>query len=261
MEFREIDIAVISAALGSEKYQKAANRLKAQLLTLFNEDQIFILSTKNLEKYCPRISTLYKDYLNEKHVGFGYWTWKSELVYNFLSRHKFIMYLDIGCEFNSNYISRFMLKKLVHQTSQKGYLIQDTGIPELIITKNEVFNILNIQHEDRLSSQFSATWFLLERTQSLEFSRDWLNLTLEGIHLSDNSTGNSNPLEFIGHRNDQSLFSLAAKKLKMKPTNYKPLGGDGNLTAHLLGLPMPIWPTRNISDNSKIPNWYPFKIK
>jgi hypothetical protein len=257
--FRDLDIVVVSAALGHQKYFLAAERLKKQLSGFFVDDQILILKPSTLSKYCPATSNLYSEYMTKETIGFGYWTWKSELVFSVLKNHSYVLYLDVGCEFNANYFSRLTFKRLLDETKKNGYLIQDTGIQEKIVTKKEVVDKLAVPERYLNTPQFSATWFLIQQTGGLNFVKEWLDLTLQGINLSDESTSIENSTGFFAHRNDQSLFSLTAKRLQLSASNFHPRGGEGNLNAYLLGYPVPIWPSRNISSESKIPRWYPFK--
>lgn len=259
MDFRDLDIVVVSAALGHPKYFLAANRLRQQLSGFFGKNQILILDPSTLHEYCPETSNLYAEYMNEKTMGFGYWTWKSELVFSILKNHSCVLYIDVGCEFNANFFSKLTFKRLLNETKENGYLIQDTGIPERILTKKEVVKKLNVPEHHLNTSQFSATWFLLQQTGGLNFVKEWLDLTLQGINLSDEHTTIKNSTGFFAHRNDQSLFSLTAKRLQMNTSKFHPRGGEGNLNANLLGYSVPIWPSRNKSSESKIPRWFPFQ--
>jgi hypothetical protein len=68
------------------------------------------------------------------------------------------------------------------------------------------------------------------------------------------SLSESEHIKFIGHRSDQSAFSLITKKYGYRPSKLN-LPNGVSLKSRIRGLTEPIWISRNRTGQTIIPKW------
>lgn len=164
--------------------------------------------------------------------GYGYWIWKPLIIKEYLQslpKNSILHYCDIGSEFNiyqeTNLNLIDDLKKLCDIENMVAFdysnpTIKDEELDykilyEFQLTKRELFKFYNIGKESIIynSPQYSAgSFFLKNCSSSYEFIEEWLKPFRFSKKLVDNSVSSfKQPVEFIEHRHDQSIFSILCK--------------------------------------------------
>lgn len=236
---------LVTAAFGGQNFHESGLRVvkQAEKFELFSE--IILVNEENLYVYAPRTIDKYKEYLRTEIPGYGYFVWKPEIVNSILEMHPGcgVLYVDSGCEFHLNLISKMRLR-LMLKKARRGSFLHVLNYPEVFHTKRKVFEALNIDLKNTLSPQFQATWFMLNNEVGREISRIWVEAALLDISMIDNSRFEED-LRFVNHRHDQSIFSCSIKLLGIKPKRHKPCVRPVTLWSKINCFFHPIWSARN----------------
>lgn len=250
---------LVTAGFGNENIEKAAYRVRSQADGLDIFDKVLAFTNADLEQACPLVFAKYSDFLNEFHKGFGYMSWKSEICYRALHGHfgdfDGVIWVDAGCEIFDTPWTRIRLKRWLSQTESKGYFLFSLDTPERDFTKSRVFNEFSTLSANDVTPQIQTTWFMLHGEIGREISKRWLDATLKDISMLDLSESPGGEVStFVEHRNDQSLFSLTIKSMKIVVESYFPMPGGRNLGAQIQAITHPIWVSRNRYGVSIIPS-------
>lgn len=252
---------LITAGFGGSEMEGAAMRVKTQAQSLGLLDQVTSITTDDLAKACPLVWAKYADFLNTSHKGFGYFSWKVELIYGALHGYfgdfDGVIWVDAGCEIFNTPWTRRRLKHWMKETEKNGAFLYTLDTPEQDFTKALTFKEFPSLDPNDRSPQVQATWFMLYGQVGREITQKWLDLSLKNIALLDLSPSPSGEVAtFVEHRNEQSLLSLVTKSLRMSPLKYVPLPGGNTLASFLQAINHPIWVSRNRNPESIIPrNW------
>ena len=164
--------------------------------------------------------------------GFGCWIWKPYIVDIFsqtVPKNSIIHYLDIGYQFNINGRSRFLeylkicerynflvfqYKKSKNKFFRK---FNQFNFLENQYSKSKLWRKFNLDNKSKImrSPQYHAGCFFFKNNkQSKKFIKKW-NFYAKKINLIDNKIlKNKELIEFISHRNDQSIFSLSCIEIE-----------------------------------------------
>lgn len=208
------------------------------------------VNDENLGDFAPEIINHYSDLLNTGVPGYGYFSWKPEIVNTVMNRYPEygVAYVDAGCELNSSLIARARLNQFFNKAKNGSYF-HTLNYQEQAYTKKRVLDYFDLSETDRRSPQIQATWFLLSGAVGREISSRWLRAALFGRAMLDDSS-DIESLEFKEHRYDQSLLSCAAKSMKIQPKRHKPCYRPLTLASRLQCNLHPIWSSRNRSGQS-----------
>lgn len=181
--------------------------------------------------------------------GAGYWIWKPYIIMDALKRveeNDIIIYSDGGSvyiddidelinTFNANdeYIMAFSLRLAEKEyTKRDAFILLKADTPEYADSRQRVATYIVLKKCEK-TMNFVGQW--------LKYSQDYRIITNE-----KNKMGEDNYSGFVSHRNDQSIFSLLAKKNNLK--EYRDPSQWGNYTSK--------WPI-DIIERSKYPQiWY-----
>ena len=149
--------------------------------------------------------------------GFGYWIWKSYLVFEILkliNNNDILVYADAGCTMNMFAIHRFNQYLNIVNSSQYGILSFELDVLEKTYTKMDLFEYLGLNTDKFLNSkQIIATTFILKKcNHTINLINEWYNTACIYNLIDDSPSILKNDDSFIEHRHDQSIFSLIAKK-------------------------------------------------
>ena len=249
--------AFVTAAFGDREMIQAGIRLsnQAKSFGLFNE--IYSFTESDLEVWAPCTKFKYQEFLNKDHKGFGYFSWKPELVMNVLRsdlNFEGVLWADAGCELFYSPWTKKRLIQLLEKASTEGYVSYTLNTPEYRYTKSDLFDYFKTNEQDRQSSQFQATFFSLSGSKGREIAEIWFEASISGIKNLDLSTSsNGESKEFVEHRFDQSTFSLSLKSLGLKPNICAPSGGITTIGSAFRSFFHPVWTCRNRTGISEIP--------
>jgi len=247
---------IVTAGLGSSDYLSAANRIKIQA-ERGGFKNIFLATNENIQESCPRIEARYPNIFNAKNPGFGFWTYKPELLLNEFSKRPHmksgVIWIDSGCELNLNFMSKIRLSLYMLVARLQGAVVFTLNIPEISFTKRKLFALF--PHIDPINSgkQIQATWFLLYGEKGRTIASKWLEIILIDKSCFDNTFDiNEEHSLFLGSRHDQSIFSLVCKDVGVIPVPLPPPSGVGGLKSRSRAYFHPIWVSRNRTGKSII---------
>ncbi len=245
-----MDWILLTASFGDSRYHDSAKRLLQQSKYIKEFSKRIHISEVNLAEFAPITKDHYRKCLSSSVTGYGYFSWKPEIVTTALKLYPNhgVAYVDAGCELNSRFFARLRLKQILNKASD-GSFFHTLNYQEREYTKGRVLDYFNLEESDRLSPQIQATWFLLKGDVGKEISKRWLDAALAGIEMLDDSIDSESP-HFIAHRHDQSLLSCAAKSMKIVPKRHKPCYRPLTLASRIQCNLHPIWSSRNRSGQS-----------
>ena len=244
----------VTAGFGLE-LEAAAARLENQAISTHYFDEVIKVTLKNFEIFCPKLLAKYPEIFNTNTKGFGYYSWKSEILCSIFEKYNqndtAIFYLDAGCEINSRKIPLLLLKKFNRSANINGFFGYKLNTDERSYTKKKVRDLFSIKNDE---FQVQATWFIVSGEKGYKLVQSWLNLILSDLTLIDSSIDEEKELpEFIEHRWDQSLLSLLVKNNHFEISDHKPPSGKGKFKSRFKALFFPIWSARNRTGKSNVP--------
>ena len=240
----------ITAGLGSPSQEGAAKRIVESARAMKMFERVDAVLTDSLAKYAPQIDSKYAEYLNSQTKGYGYFAWKSEIVWSAISGsfgdYEGVIWTDAGCEVNPNFFTRMRMRNFLRIAKARGGFFYTLNTPENNYTKSWVLRKFGINPNSENSPQIQATWFILHGEKGRSVALDWLNSSLESIEMLDISSPTPEEVpNFIEHRFDQSLLSLIVKRHGLRISRYKPAAGNTGFKSQIRAIVHPIWISRN----------------
>lgn len=171
-------------------------------------------------------------YNNNKEIlsikkGAGLWLWKPYFIKKALVEEcevgDFLFYLDAGGFFIRN------ANKIISKIKDDFFVCEVPYIEEEF-TKCETFIGMGLTDDKyKKTRQIQASFMAFRKNErTIRFVDEWLNYCTHIDLLSDNHNFENQIANFVGHRMDQSIFSLLCKKYNIKsyydPTQYGILG-------------------------------------
>lgn len=255
------NLIAVTAGVGSSSFEKAAIRVSRKLSLFPQITKSVAVTTSELVRVCPKVSETYGNYLNDQTRGFGYMTYKAEIVNNAFNGMwgpcEGVIWVDAGCEVLANPLTSMRLNYFLRHAKRHGVACFTLDTPEIKYTKRDLFNRFPNIDPLRAGPQIQTTWFALYGSKGKQISEQWLEIVLEGIGLMDLSPSISGEFpEFIENRYDQSAFSLTCKSAHVPVMRYKPASGIGSWKSKLRAFSHPFWTSRNRSGSSQIPRLF-----
>lgn len=242
----------LTASFGEKRFHDSAVRLirQAHEMNIFHE--IIHVTERELDEYAPQVKKKYGSILNSKHPGFGYYSWKPEIVETALRvfPESGVIYVDAGCELNNRSLAKLHLKWILIR-AKSGEFFHTLDYPERQYTKRSVLEYFSLKEGDASSAQFQATWFALSGSKGKFIAESWKSGVLADKTMIDDSTWVEDE-SYIEHRYDQSVLSCTLKsigiKAKMHRPCHRPLSPLSKINCYI----HPIWSARNRSGKSII---------
>ena len=214
-----MSINFITFGGGNSNYLEAGSRLcnQATKINLFNKITFFTDTfLQNDIEFWERHS----NFVIKNKKGYGYWLWKPYLIkktIETLNDGDILLYLDSGCEINSN--------KRNEMINYFGMVKTNYIITSFTFTEKNWNKMDLILHLNANSSEFIETpqrqagaqlLYVCDKTRRLV--NEWYE-TACNYHLIDDSPSIAKNCDgFREHRHDQSIFSLLTKKYNIKNT-------------------------------------------
>lgn len=156
--------------------------------------------------------------LSRRTRGYGYYCWKPQVVLQTLRAlpdGHLLVYMDAGSHLNPRGRDRMNHYLALCRDSSAGILAFQTQHIEGSWTKGDLLDYFSAREnvEITTSGQIQAGLIVVSNSPATRaFFAQWLEVFEEHINLVDDSPSQSISLEgFLGHRHDQSVFSLLAK--------------------------------------------------
>lgn len=246
-------IILITFGAGNINYHNAVNRIckQATEFNIFNKIYGF---TENDLINDHNFWNMHSTFILNNKKGFGYWLWKGYLIkkvmeYDNINENDIIIYIDCGCELNI-YGKEKLIEYIILTNIYNNLVFYLTHL-EKQYTKMDLFKYLNTSNEDIESGQIvGGIVFFKKNMKNLLFLNELNELyKVNNYHFIDDTPSiESNNIDFIEHRHDQSCFSLLIKKYKM----YKIPDETYFFPNWYNGINYPIWALRNKSGESII---------
>lgn len=259
---------------GSWQNQRAAKRLarQAEKTEIFYSCQA--MTEKSLLKNYPEFWESNKAFINENPQGFGLWKWKPFIISRKLKELNYedgLLYLDAGCQFNlkTNKAKQRLEELFTLARLNSGVFFQlpnhefnSFQFAEYKWSKPRIFEEISTDLSIQKSGQIQGgLLFLIKNDKTLNLIDMW-NYYAElenSILLRNPKLDETLPIDFVAHRNDQSILSVLLKQNEFvtipEETFWEP---DWNK----IGKDFPIWALRNKTGITRfefnfreIPDW------
>jgi hypothetical protein len=178
------------------------------------------ISCYNISKVEHKLTASDKIFINKhkKTRGYGFWLWKPLIILDFLEKNPeldFLIYLDVGCEFNVNKSSTNTLLRYLSKAQAHGFVAFSTEI-EKYWTKQSLIEYMNPDKELLDSPQIQTGILVFDTRVVREMCEKWAELMrFRNYSFLIDVPSNELNQEISGfkeHRHDQSIFSVLAKK-------------------------------------------------
>lgn len=174
-------------------------------------DKVYSFSPEDIDEefYCQ-----HQDIMDESR-GCGLWLWKPYFinkVLNMCEEGDIVFYCDSGAVFIRN------IDQLLNSMKKtEDIWVSDNPLLECCFTKKKCFELMGcVGDKYEHTNQIQATYIMFRcSAQSKQFVREWLEYCCNSEILwpeSNQCLDNNNPLQFVSHREDQSVLSLLSKK-------------------------------------------------
>jgi hypothetical protein len=209
----------VTFGAGSLGWKQASRRLASSALKLNLFSEVVTLGEGWLKSDEPQILRIIKNFrLNGNEKGFGYYVWKPALLYKMHKEFpgKDILYMDAGSQIETDLDSRKIIYELITTNNSRGLAWQLPNHVEKYWTKDELIKRLNVSSPIQESNQIQSGFIYIPAiSQRAEFVKYFYELALEnnGFYFSD-EIYNPQITGYLGHRHDQSVFSILWKQFK-----------------------------------------------
>lgn len=218
----------IFLTFADQRMYRALQRIHDQAVSMDAYDLIVLANEFSLDL---NFREQFAEYLKPEMRGFGYWSWKAQIILQTLNQMDdgdLLQYTDAGCHLNPNGRDKLDEYFSKAQNSKSGILAFQAIPPSF---HNEKVKLLDLREAkwckgdlcdslDVRSNSFimntqtigAGIIFIRKCDNSLRIISDWLDVYKKDFNLIDDSESKSeNPLGFVEHRHDQSIFSILAK--------------------------------------------------
>lgn len=221
----------ILVTFGDSRLHRSLIRFRKQADSLNFYDSIYCFNEAGLD---PDFIETFKEQLIPGSRGYGYWSWKPQIILQVLRKMEFgdiLQYTDVGCHLNTNGILRLYDYFEYADASPMGILAFQAKMPEpplkhdgrklfdqrdYMYVKGDLIDYFGVRKSPEVINSYSigATAFFIKKTkESVDFVEEWLSIVRKNFTYIDNTQSTSPNFEgFIEHRHDQAIFSMLAKK-------------------------------------------------
>jgi hypothetical protein len=243
-------IKLVTFSDGSPAFRAAGRRLVNQAdSTGWFDHPSEHWTFETLRTKVPDFYFKHHKFIREHQKGFGFWIWKPAIL-SYLLHHleddEIVLYLDSGCQLNSNEQSKLRFQQYIEICRDRDLLVMQLSddLTDAEWTKNSTLEALDPHKVFRDTNQVQATlMFAIKSEKSQQIAKKWLNHCTESKYslLVDPSSSDYQTSEFKDHRHDQSIFSLVVKSEGIVPINDETWFSPN----WEKGLNFPIWAMRN----------------
>lgn len=202
---------------GNEEYKETQELNSKTGMSVGGFDKVFSFGPNDIE------SAFKREYANILEIkrGNGLWLWKPYFINKVLNEcddGDYIFYCDSGAYFKKN------IDEIISSLREGEKIwVSDNPLIESCFTKPLCFEKMDCKCKEYMeTNQIQATYMMfINGIESRKFVNEWLNLCEDyELITPENNMYNidqHNKIQFIAHREDQSIFSLLCKKRGIKP--------------------------------------------
>jgi hypothetical protein len=223
-------VAVYFLTFASSNLKRSSKRILAQARKMNVYDHVIGYDEFSLD---PGFRAKFKDYLNFSVRGFGYWSWKPQIIRQTLSKMSegdVLQYTDAGCHLN--FSGRWRLLEYLKLTSntpngilafqakppEKPFHFDQRDLPLLtdnMWVKGDLLDYLNVRNEKQICMTptiGAGIIFIRKCPESVKIIDHWISVFHDDFSLiNDENSESLNLPGFVEHRHDQAIFSILCK--------------------------------------------------
>jgi len=220
----------IHISYANELYYKSMDLLEKTSLKLGKVDQFIRYTRKWLET-----TEFYQKnrYILNIERGNGVWCWKPKIIletFNLLENGDIVLYSDAGLRVISLLDPLFKVAQNDPNDGKVLFKVPSVGVTHKakMWTKRDCFVLTNSDEEKYWNADMTngAVSLWVKNDKNIEFLNEWQRYLRDPRVVTDdvNMCGQPNFPEFRGHRHDQSVLTILAKKYDFElfrdPTQY-----------------------------------------
>lgn len=218
--------------------QRSLDRLarQAKSLNIFNDIYMFIENDLSVD---------FREHFKEKLIpgsrGYGYWSWKPEVMLMALDRIQdgdCLLYIDAGCHLNNLGKQRLLeyfkileqeeigivAFKAIQPTEDNSSLVYDGrklfDQPNYRWIKGDLFDYFGVKDNPSVVNDqaIGATVIFVRKCdRAIRIIREWQQIIWNHFNLLDDTPSvSANLAGFIEHRHDQAIWTLVCLKYRVK---------------------------------------------
>jgi hypothetical protein len=233
---------LVTFGSGSE-WKPALSRIRKQAETSGRFGKVFSYNEKDISLTFNHVT---KEFFDLNQRGYGLWIWKPFIILNTLKMYpecQVLLYLDAGCEINSNPTSLRKLDEYIEIAKIGNGLGFELPFFEKDWTSEFVIEYMKAKKYEDSKQLAGGMFFIKNNEKSRKFLNQWIKYMLveKNALLLGNTSRIKQNLNFKEHRFDQSIFSILWKKNKFKIIQDKSYWAPD----WRAGRAFPIWSTRS----------------
>ena len=252
----------------SSDLENSLYRITKEAKNLNFYDYIFSYTENDLD---ANFKIIFNEYLKFGTRGFGYWSWKPQIILQVLDKMNegdILQYSDVGCHLNTKGLDRLSQYFEITKKTESGILAFQNKLPEFPLQYDgrkmfnfydyqylkgdliDYFNIRKCEQVLKTHTIGAGIIFIRKCDASIEIIKKWLNTIKFDFHLIDDTKSKSpNSEGFIEHRHDQAIFSILCKLNNVETLSayeyYYPSKENLNIPDWSMLTNFPIWAKRD----------------
>lgn len=218
----------IFLTFADKRLQRSLDRIANQAETMGCYDTIITATEYDLDE---EFRIRFSDKLRPEVRGFGYWSWKPQIILQTLEamdEGDLLQYSDVGCWLNPAGKKRLQEYFELVSNEPSGVLafqVKNTfgdpsldrfSLPEYLWTKGDLFDYFAVRKKEAIThtEQIGAGVIFIKKCDtSRSLLHEWLQVFEDDFSLTNDSPSHSpNFKGFKEHRHDQSIFGILCKK-------------------------------------------------
>lgn len=152
--------------------------------------------------------------------GAGLWLWKPYIILKTLNEMNYGDYV-FYCDSGAYYVDKVQYLVDCLESNNEEIMLYELPLLEKQFTKAEMFKFLNCEDNSfKDKNQILATYILVKKSEyTMKFFNEFLNICCDEKCISYKAFNLEvkNDVDFISHREDQSILSILSAKYKIKP--------------------------------------------
>ncbi len=244
-----LHLLTFAGEIQPRKYTFAALNL-AKLASKFNVFDTIHIYTQDTLLYYPEFYSNHLNFIRQNSRGFGYWIWKSFIIWKHLETLKegdILLYLDSCTYLNVEAKDKFLEYIEIVKKNKDGNLFFE--YPNIISHWCKMDTIMALGAEELLNSKevVPGVLFTTANEKNIRFFKFIYEISCDYHLIDDSPSKHPNVPEFHEHRHDQSIFSILTRLYMPDSISSNPNSDDINFYQRdELRIKYPIWIQSNM---------------
>jgi hypothetical protein len=225
-------------SFADSRMYRSLDRLLRQAKSMDIFDDIYLFNENDLPE---DFKENFKDKLILGSRGYGYWSWKPEVIFMALDRIKdgdCLLYIDAGCHLNSRGKQRLLEYFKILDQEEAGIVafqaVQPTEVNSSLVydgrklfdqtnyrwIKSDLLDYFGVKDNPSVVNDQAigaGVFFIRKCDRAISIIREWQQIIWHDFSLLDDTPSVSpNLAGFIEHRHDQAIWTLLCLKHRIK---------------------------------------------